>query len=1130
VIAETFSGSMGSASPPFVGHQTQLEWMRARLDAALAGRPSLLLLGGEAGIGKTRLLHEVKAHALRLGFQTFFGRCHEHSEIPHVPQAEEAIEQWATSAAGADTESDWSAIRDWMHGQMQASAGLSLGSEREKLRLMRAISRATIAVAAEQPMLVLLDDLHWAGRISADMIAHLTFAIADAASRGPVSHLMICAYRPEGLPDWLADALVRLRRDTITDSLTLEGLTDAETHELIRRLGVLRPSQRLVAAVHEAARGNPSLIAEIVKHLQRVDGLSQQAGFTTTDLEPAALCVSDQVFAAARARLDAASDRCRRLLATASLLRETFPFELLRTVHGGTEGEVLDLLDEAIGLGLLVADGRHLRFAHARMRQDLASSLLPARRQRLHAHIAATLEQLHPDRLLEYSVEIAHHLAVAGAAADPRQRLDWGRRGGERALQLFAWADAARCFEAALEGAHEAAPRERAELHRLAGLAHYRNMDAGPCLEHYARAAQIHTDCGDLAALAETCMEHTRAQLTLASVAYGDMPDVGPLRRVLEELGEREPVLRGRILATLSEVYWTARQPQRAEEMASAALHLADEVRDDRLSAHACFGLAMARTQQLHIRDAVSFYRRAARHARRVDDAWLQGWPVDRLPMTLSWLGRLDDAERAAADAAELTRKTHDWGDHSLALAAHAGLAAARGEPDLCERLTHDTMLMVRRTGYPWGGALALQALCAARFARGAWQAAEEAVTQLAAPGEVFVDPGFAIQGLAWIYRELIRLRSGAREEVRAVAENLANAMSLGGTDVYALAGHCALIEIACALGEPQLVAAPEAILGEAARNHIVLTPGWPFLVSRLRGAAAALQRRWEDAESAFRAALATASNIGTRPELARTHIDAARMYAARAARGDRERAEAALLAARALCEELDMAPSAREAMEIAAQLEISLDERALHPRAGGSTAGGAGEVGEQPASYDAPQRQLRFLVFTDMYASTGHFERLGDIGGRELLRAHDALVRRCLHTHGGTEIKHTGDGFLVSFPSAGAALDCAMDIQRALNERNQLRPQETMHVRIGVHAGEPVAEAGELFGAAVHAAARICNRARPQQILVSEEVRRFAGGEAVRFADRGEAKLKGFKEPYRLYEVDWSATRNGRS
>jgi class 3 adenylate cyclase len=128
------------------------------------------------------------------------------------------------------------------------------------------------------------------------------------------------------------------------------------------------------------------------------------------------------------------------------------------------------------------------------------------------------------------------------------------------------------------------------------------------------------------------------------------------------------------------------------------------------------------------------------------------------------------------------------------------------------------------------------------------------------------------------------------------------------------------------------------------------------------------------------------------------------------------------------------------------------------------------------------------------------------------------------LKAHGGTEVKSMGDGFMASFGSVTKAVECAIALQRAIAERNSVHPEalEGLSVRVGLNAGEPIEEDGDLFGATVILASRIAAKAGAGEILVPDTVRGLCSGKGFLFADRGEFVAKGFEEPVRVYEVSW--------
>jgi len=174
----------------------------------------------------------------------------------------------------------------------------------------------------------------------------------------------------------------------------------------------------------------------------------------------------------------------------------------------------------------------------------------------------------------------------------------------------------------------------------------------------------------------------------------------------------------------------------------------------------------------------------------------------------------------------------------------------------------------------------------------------------------------------------------------------------------------------------------------------------------------------------------------------------------------------------------------------------------------------------EEAAAGPAPSG-LVTILFTDMEGSTALTQRVGDAKAREVLRAHERIVREALRAHGGSEVKTMGDGFMASFSSATRALECAIAMQRAFAAHNQTAG-EPIRVRIGLNAGEPIAEAADLFGTAVNLAARIAAQAAGGEILVANVVRELAAGKGFLFADRDDVALRGFEEPVRVYELRW--------
>src|SRR6266481_5099529 len=225
----------GRGSPPFVGRTQELDTLERCLREAAGGRPRVVLIQGEAGIGKTRLLHEAIAIARRLRMEVCFGRCYEDLALPYLPFVEsllpllEQVPEEARASIGADlhlvnrlfqrAETPLADSRPSMSGQ----------ADHERLQLFLAVGHAAVRLAQSRPMLLIVEDLHWADRLSLDLFDHLAFTVTDAATREPVPIIVVGTYRPLAAGERFARLAARLQREEVCRSITLAGLDENET-------------------------------------------------------------------------------------------------------------------------------------------------------------------------------------------------------------------------------------------------------------------------------------------------------------------------------------------------------------------------------------------------------------------------------------------------------------------------------------------------------------------------------------------------------------------------------------------------------------------------------------------------------------------------------------------------------------------------------------------------------------------------------------------------------------------------------------------------------------------------------------------------------------------------------------
>ena len=1181
------SGLVGGV-PPFVGRRRELEALERCFEDAVAGRPRVVLVQGEAGIGKTRLLQEAISIARRLGMEVWFGRCHEDLALPYLPFVEyllPRLEQMPEDTRHS-IDADFQLVSQLLHRTgspvPEPRPAMSGQAEHEKLQLFLAVGHATVRFAQSRPMLFVIEDLHWADRLSLDLLEHVAFTVTDTAAKEPVPLVIVGTHRPLAPEDRFSRLAARLQREEACRTITLAGLDEPEIHDLIDGLGVARPSHQLTATVSDATHGNPLFIQEVMHHLVERDALQEQGGYVVTTTAASELRLPEQVTAAIVTRAEGLSESCHKALTLASFLGDSFSLQTLGAISGVRDDDLLNSLEEGMRQRLIRSEGPAFQFAHPLIRHVFYHEPSGPRRQRFHKQIAESLQSLYASDLDKHVLEIAHHVVKAGPVAGEDIVLQFARRAADQAFSVFAWSEAASYYEAALSAtgsARHLATQDRADLHYRAGLAHYYDQDVGPCLHHYGKAIELYRQAGDPRGLAQALMEKTRTHFTLATVPFGTLADIKPLEEVLIALGDREPGLRGHILAVIAEAYRNGRQAEKARTCAQEALEIGRRLGDDLLSAYASFALALAYISDLHVVEALDGWQNALVYARRAEDVIREGWALRSVPLALTLLGRLDETEDVSVKACEVTRRSQDWSSYSLGLSHLASVAVAKGNCDTAERWAHETMLMVSRSRYPWGGFRSLLALTCARALRGAWTEAEDALEVLVEPGRVFEDPGLVVRTFARVFRQVLRAQSQSTDEpLEALAQDL---MRVVGTDTYSVAPLCALVELADLAGAPAIAELPYPALSSAADRGVLFSSGWMYSVPRILGGIAALNRRWDAAEAHFRVAIDTAGRAGALPELGRAHLDQARMLVTQGEAGSRSRAIESLRLGFQILVDLGMHPFVRQAKQVAEVLKIRLPAAVPRPAAhpdnlserevevlvrmaqghsrqkiagdlvlGQRTIAGhlssifrkidvsdeaaataytreqglipradRGRPGLAPAG--ASNRALRIILVSDVVSSGDLIRRAGDARAHELIRMHNNFIRRSLASHEGMEIAHTGDGIEAAFSSASRAVECAIAIQKEFARHNRENPAESMHVRIGINAGEPIPTEGRLFGTAVHAAFGICARAQPGEILVSEVVHQLVAGKGFGLIARGRVELKGLGR-VRVHRVAW--------
>jgi DNA-binding winged helix-turn-helix (wHTH) protein len=540
------------AAPPsvFVGRARTLERLERALDAALAGRGGLVLLAGEPGIGKTRTAEEIARVARERGAEVAVGRCFEGEGAPAFwPWLQLLRELLAASdlerlrvALGADAAELAQLVPELRSRLPGLPPPAGLEGEQARFRLFDALTAFLRRRAQQGPLVLVLDDLHWADEASLLGLEFLAPELRSAAL------LVVATFRDvEVRRDHpLSKLLGALARVPACERIALRGLEPAEVAALVEAVAGLAPSAGLARTVHEMTEGNPFFVFELAR-------LLGEAGAPAED--PGALALPQSVRDAIGRRLDALSPDCNELLRTASVLGRAFDVALLSRVADRTPDELLDPLGEALGAGALIEHedrvGRHA-FAHALVRQTLYEELRAPQRVRLHRRAAEALEALFAASDEPPLSEIAHHFFEAAAGGSAEQAIEAARRAAARAHALLAYEESARLYEQALEALGIAAPEDaerRFELLVAAGAEHAAAGAREAARARFKSAAAIARSLGRADLLASAAIGHR---------GFGEMgvPPEADTLALLEEardaLGDREPVLRSRLLSKLT--------------------------------------------------------------------------------------------------------------------------------------------------------------------------------------------------------------------------------------------------------------------------------------------------------------------------------------------------------------------------------------------------------------------------------------------------------------------------------------------------------------------------------------------------------------------------------------------------
>jgi DNA-binding SARP family transcriptional activator/tetratricopeptide (TPR) repeat protein len=896
-----------------VGRARELDLLEECWGEAITGASRLVLLAGDAGIGKTRLAAELGRRARDDGALVLYGRFDEEALAPYQPLVE-MVRGWS-SGASLEPLRERLGVRAAELGILfgefgpppadhAGPASRGNGADGRRLRFFDAVAALLGEIGAQAPLVLVFDDLHWADRPTLQLLKHLVRAPQ------PGRALLLGTYRDAeieaGHP--LHELVGDIRREGLLNRLELPGLDEPEVAELVVALGVPAAEPAFVHALHGETEGNPFFIEEVVRHLRE----SEQELRADVSLTEAG--VPDGVREVTGRRLRRLCPESRQALQVAAVIGREFDYDVLAAVAPLGDDALIAAMEEGVEARVLREAGRVGRYAftHALVRATLYDGLSQLRRARMHGRVGEAISQLRGADLDPHLPQLAHHFAQAAPVEQPERAIEFALAAARRADRLLAWEEAAQHYRAALRARELAGVHEdlvRGELLLALGASEDR---AG--LEEEARgtfeaAAATARALGDAPLLGRAALGFAGQWSVLGRV---DETRLELLEEALAALGDDASPLRARLLARVAlELYYSG-DPERRMALSEEAVDLARALGDPRTLAACLDARHYALWRPENVNERLEVAAELRRVAEETGDPELElegaGWTV----VDLLELGDVQGADVQIAAASKLAealqRPIWLWWT-SLLRCARAQLL---GQFDEAERLA-DATLEVGRHGQAENAVNAYaQAMFNIRREQGRLQEVEPSVRR-------FIELYPAL--VAWrAALALLLVELGRMDEARAEFETLA----VGGfddlpRDANWLIGVTLLAEVCGALGDGARAEALYALLEPYAGRNVVVGRAATCngAASRLLGILAAAMRAWELAEGHFISALEMHERMGARPWIARTQLAYAEMLLTRRQRGDKARARELLSDAVLIADALGMGVVAQRARDL---------------------------------------------------------------------------------------------------------------------------------------------------------------------------------------------------------------------
>jgi class 3 adenylate cyclase/tetratricopeptide (TPR) repeat protein len=879
------------AARELIGRRSELALLHREFAAAHRGVRRLVLLAGEPGIGKTRLATELAQHAHADGAVVLYGRCDEGGLIPFQPFVEALgrwVEQLPDTELARRPEDDLAALakllpilRSRMPWLPEATSG---DAETERYRLFEAVVALLDATAQHGPVVLVLDDLHWADPATLLILKHLM------RSPTPSPLLVIGTYRDVevGRAHPFASVMHDLRRERVPlERLDMAGLSQDEVTDLITSWAGYRAPEWLTRAVWQETEGHPFFVEEVLRHLLETGKIHEAQ--SSLDAGATRIGIPESVRSVVESRLARLDEQTQRVLSIGAVVGREFSAAVLESVSGLSPDALFELLEEAAGARLVVeTQGADIgyRFSHALIQESLYNGLTRSRRAHLHMRVGEALEELGVVATDENVPGLAHHFLKAARTSEALDKaIEYAIRAARLAETQLAYEGAAEQLENALHGLAVQGSNLSLQCDLLLRLGENRwnSGEYGQARDAFGRAA----------AIAERM--HSPSQLAAAALGLGgrmgmpleggmvDTQLIDTLEKALRMLDGSDSPLRARMTGRLASALLFS-QRDTAEKLGEQAIAMARRIGDPALL------------------------------ARILTDTWLACWRV----------GNLDERLRTAAEMEKLAASAETSGPllearfwRTATLFEAGQVAAAEAHLDASRVLVDE----LRQSYYTWFHTLleAGRAIMHGDLGAGEqlmWQAVETGQTsdnpcaaELFAPQVLHLRilqgrcaeihggsksisehfhtiPAFRA-GLAAIYAELGLTAEARREFERIAVNDFADVPD----DVFWLSTIVLTADVCAFLGDVRRAETLYRLLLPLAGRYVVLgSVSAPVgTTQRALGVLATMLDRFTAADEHLQRAAAFEQQVNSPPELARVRCAQVRMLRSRGGAGDAE-------------------------------------------------------------------------------------------------------------------------------------------------------------------------------------------------------------------------------------------------